>query len=126
MSNASELFDDLQSPQDGKTPQQWLVEYCRDKLRGIERVHFDFKTKSDPSTFELNNDDKKNFAKAVSGFANGGGGVLIWGIEDTTADPQPISNIAQFVQRLSELAHVVTAPSVPGVDVVSVPGKCTR
>ncbi len=45
-----------------------------------ESLHIDCKTvRSDPS--DLKKDEKGAFAKAVSGFANGSGGVVLWGVE---------------------------------------------
>ena len=45
-----------------------------------ESLHIDCKEiKSDPS--RLTKDEKGAFAKAVSGFANGSGGVVLWGVE---------------------------------------------
>jgi hypothetical protein len=131
MSNASELFEALRSfrtkPGEGKKSQQSLVEYCQSVLGKIERVHFDFKTKTNPSSLDLDDKDKKNLAKAISGFANGAGGVLIWGLEDSTVAPQPICEVSRFVDKILQLAPHVTGPTVPGIDGDFIPadGKST-
>ncbi len=60
--------------------------------------------------------DKKNLAKAVSGFANSSGGVLVWGIEDKKLSPKPIKNIQSFVSDLINLAPQVTDPIVGDIE----------
>ena len=44
-----------------------------------EDLHLEFKTVSDNP---FNKDDRKNFAKALSGFGNSAGGLVIWGVEE--------------------------------------------
>src|SRR5688500_18608501 len=104
MSAANDIFETLSgfriSPNAGKSPQQSCVEYCQNILGGIERVHFDFKSKSNPLTATPDEPDIKNLAKVVSGFANGDGGVLIWGIEDATIALVPIVSVSDFVADL--------------------------
>ena len=43
-----------------------------------ENLHLEFKTVN--SATLMDKDDKKNFAKALSGFSNANGGLVIWGI----------------------------------------------
>jgi hypothetical protein len=119
MNSAKELFEKLtssKSPDDsGKSPQQRLIEYCTQVLGAVERQHVDFKEK-DRNASELTDNDKKNLSKAVSGFANSSGGVLIWGIEDETLSPKPITDVQGFVSSMLELAARVTDPVVQGID----------
>jgi hypothetical protein len=127
MSAASNLFDTIRafksSPDAGRSPQQSLVAYCRDVLGGIERVHFDFKSKANASYSTLDEPDKKNLAKAVSGFANGAGGVLIWGIEDESIAPVPIRDVSRFVDNILQQTHNVTSPTVPDIDGDFIPAE---
>jgi hypothetical protein len=120
MSAASDIFESLRKlmnlPNTGKSPQQQLVEYCQNILGGIERVHFDFKQKANAQTAKPEESDIKNLAKAVSGFANGAGGVLIWGIEDETIAPVPIANVSEFIADLLQRSHQLTSPAVIGID----------
>jgi hypothetical protein len=120
MNIAEDLFQFLQSlkreDDSGKPPQERLFEYCTQVLGAIERFHIDFKEKSDRRDAKLSDDDKKNLAKAVSGFANSGGGVLIWGIENSSITPKPIVEIQNFVAALLKLAPQTTDPIVPGID----------
>lgn len=120
MNNAKELFSHLSSFRDlektDKSPQEKLIEYCIQFLGSIERWHVDFKQKRDSSVASLDDDDKRNLAKAVSGFSNSGGGVLIWGIEDKTLAPKPITGIQSFTSSLLKISPQLTEPSVPDID----------
>jgi predicted HTH transcriptional regulator len=62
-----------------------------------EELFLDYKRSSTtlPSA-RLNDDDRKNLAKAISGFANSEGGVIVWGV-DCRQTPQT------FQTRLSRL-----------------------
>jgi hypothetical protein len=127
MGTALELFQVLsefvKKPSSGKSPQDSLIDYCRNMLGGIERVHFDFKRKASPSSSTLDEPDKKNLAKAISGFANESGGVLIWGVDDKTTAPSPIADVSQFVDSILQLSHQVTSPSVSGIDGTYIPAN---
>lgn len=120
MNSAGELFQTLQSFKDMKqdqSPQQQLLDYCSNVLGLVERFHFDYKEKSDSRYAKLSDSDKRNLAKAVSGFANSGGGVLIWGIENDSLKPKPIHDIEKFVVSLAQVAAQATDPVVPNIDV---------
>ena len=120
MDTARELFDTLESfkmpDTKGRTPQQQLLDYCQQVLGTVERYYFDYKTKSDPLDPKLSESDRKNLGKGVSGFANSKGGVLIWGIEDGTLAPKPISDVGIFVASLLQLGPLATDPPVPQID----------
>jgi hypothetical protein len=120
MTAAKEIFDTLRryrvSPEPGKSPEQSLVDYCKNVLGPVERVHFDFKSKAKPENPTPDDSDIKNLAKAVSGFANGAGGALIWGIEDSSVESQPIAGVAEFLGTLLQRSHQITAPTVIGID----------
>lgn len=68
-------------------------------------------------------DDKKNLAKALSGFANSSGGLIVWGINarkneqgvDCAVGTQEIEPISLFIARLNELTSRSVAPPVDGV-----------
>lgn len=112
MNQAQELFEKLSSM---KSSDEFL-EYCSQILGGVERIHVDFKEKRDRRSSKPENDDKKNLAKAVSGFANSGGGVLIWGLEDKTLKPKPITDVQHFLQNILQLAPQITDPIVGKID----------
>lgn len=116
MDSAKELFEKLRSFKGAKSPQQALLEYCTHILGSIERLHVDFKEKHDRRDANLADDDRKNLAKAVSGFGNSSGGVLVWGIEDKTLSPKPIAHVDSFVSSILQIASQITDPIVPGID----------
>lgn len=120
MSSAREIFERISSfklaNDSDETPQQRLEKYCVEVLGAVERFHIDFKVKGDRRDSKLSDSDKKNLAKAVSGFANSNGGVLVWGIEDKTMSLKPIKEAGAFLQSLLELAPLVTDPIVQGID----------
>lgn len=85
-----------------------------------EHLLLDFKN---VSSGELSNDDKRNFARALSGFANSSGGLVVWGV-DARKNPQgvdcavalkPVANAALLVSRLNELTGSSATPIVDGV-----------
>ncbi len=115
MNAALEIFQRLQSPQQGMSPQGWLEHHCSTLWKGVERVHYDFKEKSDRRNSLLLDSDKKNLSKAISGFANSGGGVLIWGVDDN-GGAKPIADAQAFLNTLLQLSFQVTEPSVIGID----------
>lgn len=123
--NTLSLVDELQkirlSPPPGQSSEVAFLRYCKNTLSSVEGIHFDFKQKSDSTTSLPGNDDRANLAKAVSGFANGGGGVLIWGIADGTLDSKPIVDVDEFLEELLKLAHQTTDPTVPGIDGFTIP-----
>ena len=104
---------------DPQTPEQRLRNYCTAILTSVERVHFDYKCKENDQTPTLGESDKRNLAKAISGFANSGGGVLLWGIKEETGKPlefRPMSQVETFLKNLMELGGLATDPAVPGFD----------
>jgi len=86
-----------------------------------EHLELEFKT-INHSDFS-HKDDKKNFAKALSGFANSNGGIIIWGVEakknendvDCAQAKKPIKNVKQFLNKLNEFTGIAANPIVEGV-----------
>jgi Putative DNA-binding domain len=66
--------------------------------RREEDLYLEFKQKRDASTSELHDDDRRSFSKALSGFANADGGVLVFGVR--TAKTQ------DGIDRAAELAAI--------------------
>jgi len=87
-----------------------------------EDLHLEFKRINEPNL--SNNDDKKNLAKALSGFANSSGGIVIWGIDarknhdgiDCADEPVPIQNLQLFLTRLNEFTGTFVSPIVEEVE----------
>ena len=101
--NAELLFDQLQSLT-FTAFERWLLD------KRPEDLFMDYKGKTNPDGNALLSDsDKRNYAKALSGFANSAGGVLVWGV-DKNWSPKPITAPQSFVQRLEELLPDAVAP----------------
>ncbi len=74
----------------------------------------------------MTDDDRKNLGKALSGFANSDGGIVIWGIgecKDNSEDPpvdkakelKPIDKLSGFLSDLQNYTPQLTSPPVIGV-----------
>ncbi|MBI3923591.1 MAG: ATP-binding protein [Armatimonadetes bacterium] len=102
-----------------------------------EGLYLDFKQKSVNREPALNDNDKANLAKAISGFANSDGGLVIWGVKaktETKDDPDvavelvPVSNLKTFQTWLNAISGELVVPPVAGVEnriVPSAPGVDT-
>jgi hypothetical protein len=62
---------------------------------------------------KLSDSDRKNYAKAISGFSNTSGGLLIWGIkeQDDKFTKNKIDNPNNFVKILNNEVSLLTLPS---------------
>lgn len=97
-----------------------------DKLREFidnkreEDLHLDFKR---VNKSEMNRDDRKTFAKALSGYSNSDGGVVLWGIDarqnedglDCACKEFPINSLQLFISKLNEFTGSLVNPTVDGV-----------
>lgn len=112
MENTEILFERLLSGKKSETDKM---------IAELEAEHglFDFKCKSDSDgTTGLNNDDRANFSKALSGFANAAGGLLIWGIDKKNKKPgkyRLIKKPESFVESLNTAIPELAMPYVEGV-----------
>lgn len=79
-----------------------------------ESFYLDFKkATTGPSDNKLSNSDRENYAKAISGFANTSGGLLIWGIEEKSKGcftKKKIDNPDNFVKLLNNEVSLLTLP----------------
>lgn len=125
MDSVQELYETLVSfrkpTSDNFSPEAQLLNFCNKYLSSVEGMHYDYKKKRNNTIAILEDDDKKNLAKAVSGFANSSGGILIWGIENNTLSPNPIIDITAFTEALGRLAAQATEPPVRDIDVKWIP-----
>jgi hypothetical protein len=91
------------------------------ELKQEENLHLDFKLVANSDL--TNKDDKRNFAKALSGFSNSSGGIIVWGIDarknvdgiDCATGIAEIANPALMVNRLNSLTGDATSPITGGV-----------
>lgn len=91
-----------------------------------EGLYLEFKQKSNSKHGNLDNDDKKNFSKALSGFANSDGGILIWGVQTRTKDEsakklKPINQVDDFVRSLKSFLTSATQPIIDNVLIEKIP-----
>lgn len=117
----------------GKTPVQVLEEaYVNGEWNHIqdlvkrgetESLHLDFKQKENPAKGPAGTADKKNLSKALSGFANADGGLIVWGVDarpggdgvDKVQKVVPIEGLDRFLSDLQTLTSQVV--SFPVADV---------
>lgn len=110
-------------PNSSSTALDWIEKAIERKAEA--GLYLDFKQKSDRRNPGLNDDDKANLAKAISGFANTDGGVIVWGVKakaDTKDEPDvvvelfPINNLKTFQTRLNAVSGELVNPPVAGVE----------
>jgi Putative DNA-binding domain len=108
---------ELRSFFDALTTQASLEDLIAQKI--TESLYLEFKSKKDRSTPLLDSSDGWQFSRAISGFANSDGGILIWGIEsnkhEEAAKLKPIANVADFHARLKKSLLNSTQPVVDGI-----------
>ncbi|SHM37410.1 AlbA family DNA-binding domain-containing protein [Bradyrhizobium lablabi] len=86
-----------------------------------ENLHLDFKLVTNSEL--TNKDDKRNFARSLSGFANSSGGIIIWGIDarknedgiDCATAIVELTKPALMVTRLNTMTGDASSPIVDGV-----------
>jgi hypothetical protein len=92
--------------------------------RQAEELFLDFKRSSnDGGDIKLSNNDRKNLAKAISGFGNSEGGVIVWGVDcspdqdgaDVAKAIIPIENPKRFASLLQGAISGCTIPPHSGV-----------
>jgi len=86
-----------------------------------ENLNLEFKTIRRADL--IDRDDKKNFAKALSGFANSDGGLVIWGVNakknaqgiDCACGFNEIKPLSLFVSKLNDFTGEFVKPIVDRV-----------
>ncbi len=92
--------------------------------RQSEELFLDFKRSADNGNgTKLHDGDRKNLAKAISGFGNSEGGVIVWGVDcrddgangDVAQCKVPIENPKRFLSRLEGAVSGCTVPAHPQI-----------
>jgi hypothetical protein len=119
---AEELFRRIQNEKEA------MIDYLIE-TRQSEELFLDFKRSADEGKGNrLHDTDRNNLAKAISGFGNSEGGIIIWGVEckqkisdgDVARSKYPIKNVTRFVSWLEGAVSGCTLPSHTGVRSVSI------
>lgn len=117
MERAKELFERLKN-QGMSGIEEFIL------TRKAEELFLDFKRSADNGSGQrLNDNDRNNLAKAISGFGNSEGGVIVWGIDcsrdfdgsDVATAEHPITNVRRFVSWLEGVISGCTIPPNVGV-----------
>ncbi len=104
--------------------------------REPESLFLDFKrSPRDGADTNLAADDNKNLSKAISGFGNSSGGVVVWGVDcrpDSSgievAKKSPLVDAEGFCTKLQAAISRTTVPPHPGVEMRAFEetGQCRR
>lgn len=115
MEQATELFDSIGAVTD-------LRRLVQDRTQ--ENIYLEFKMKADRRKPDLDESDSRQFSRALSGFANSDGGVLIWGVETDREERavalKAISDVAGFESRLKKSMLNAVQPMVDGVLITTI------
>jgi len=97
--------------------------------RQFEELFLDFKRSADNGKGQsLHEHDRNNFGRALSGFANSEGGVIIWGVDcrsgadgaDIARSKEPLVDCDAFASRLEGIVSGCTVPPCPRVRSVAI------
>lgn len=98
--------------------------------RKSEELFLDFKLSASElhNTNKLHEDDRKNLAKAISGFGNSEGGIIVWGIDcrsgkdnnDVAKHKHPVKDVKRFVSWLEGAVSGCTVPAHAGVRSIAI------
>jgi hypothetical protein len=117
MSRAQDLFDRLVQ---GGEPE--VLSFIAQPV--TEELFLDYKRSADHGAGTvLHNKDRSNLAKAISGFGNSEGGVILWGVDcrndhelgDVPTKPVPLQNPIRFKSWLEQATSGLTVPPHGGV-----------
>ena len=117
ISRARKLFDEL--IQGGEATIDRLI---AEEIS--EELFIDYKrSANDGDDSKLHYADRENFARAVGGFGNSEGGVVVWGVDcrndpqrgDVPSDKHPIKQVERFLSFLEGVTSGCTLPPHDGV-----------
>lgn len=117
MSRAQDLFDRLAHGGESE-----VLSFVTQPV--TEELFLDYKRSADNGTGTvLHNRDRSNLAKAISGFGNSEGGVILWGVDcrndpaigDVPTGPVHIQNPTRFKSWLEQATTGLTVPPHGGV-----------
>ena len=88
-----------------------------------ETLHLDFKEATQGALADKSKrrDFERVLAKAISGFANANGGVLVIGVDDKTRTLAPFNELASLEEFVNEQASRLVSFPVPGIHIRAIP-----
>ena len=122
MARGEDLFEKIRN--EGER----AIEYFIDTQQS-EELFLDFKRSADNGAGnKLHNHDRQNLAKAISGFGNSEGGIIVWGIEcsrdskkgDVACSKVLIQNPKRFLSWLEGAVSGCTIPPHPRVSHIAI------
>lgn len=125
MDRANELFDRIKS--EGLAAIRSFVDD-----RKSEELFLDFKRSSVNGTGKkLSDKDRQTFGKAISGFGNSEGGVIVWGVDCSEDDKgrdvahtlHPLEEPSRFESWLRSVASGCTIPAHRHIEYLTVPDE---
>jgi hypothetical protein len=123
---ATILFEDLRSRGEAA-----LDDMCRDSWE--ETLHLEFKTLAGWNGTMLTRDDAKTLGRALSGFSNAEGGILLVGIVTKKSDgldvadkTAPIAKLGALTNRIMSILPDLLSPQHEAIEVLALPEKGKR
>jgi len=125
--SAREFFDRIRA-------EGWALVSSWPAQQQTEQLYLECKsTNFDPATLKLTNADKDALARALSGFANTDGGVLMFGVNarpaakgqpDVVQAIEPVRGLPRFAELVRDTAKTIVEPAIAGIDLelVTAPG----
>jgi hypothetical protein len=92
----------------------------------VENLYVDFKIKANLATPDVDPELQKVMSKAISGFANSAGGVIVLGVDAPQGQMptiKPIQPLTMFEQEVNSYISRATAFAVQGVLIKSIPSS---
>lgn len=120
MSRARDLYEYLK-----EKGEHGIKEIIDPKDPWTEYLFVDYKrSKRQREVGPVNDDDRKNLAKAISGFGNSSGGLIVWGVKckkgpdgvDIPTKATPLKEVVKFRSQLEGLISGFTIPAHNGVE----------
>ncbi|KAB7782148.1 AlbA family DNA-binding domain-containing protein [Methylorubrum populi] len=90
-----------------------------------EDLYLDFKRKGTPAHGNFSGDDKRIFAKALSGFSNSDGGLLVFGVDcrtgadgvDCVQGLEPVAEIERFASEARNMVASLLSPRNNAIEI---------
>jgi len=110
-------------PNDSSQALQWIRSCVANQVP--EDLYLEFKRESPENTPIPDDADTGQLARAISGFANTDGGLLVWGVEakarskedpDVAQSLRPIRGVKVFTTRLNAVCGGAVNPPLPGIE----------